>query len=473
MFFSKHTPKKRIIRTPGENRIHPASFRDPNGSLYFENGNLVRKVNFIYKKNYDFLIKSGLYVKLVGKKYLIPHKELKVDKKDMQVYKVLKPDVVPFVSYPYEWCFSQLRDAALLTLAINKFCIKNGMILKDASAYNVLFKEGRPIFIDTLSFEIYNEGSPWVAYQQFCKHFLSPLLLAAYIDYRLMQLSKVFIDGIPLDLTSKLLPIKSRFNFSVLSNIHLQVKAQKALENKFVKRKIGYVSSNSLLAIMDNLENLISGLKLGIINSEWRDYYQDNSYKKSSLKNKKDIVRGLIRETGGVGMLWDLGANTGYFSKDIVTKNTIVINFDNDFLTTENNYKDVRERKLTNVLPLIMDLTNPSSNVGWANDERSSIIERGPCDVALALALIHHLAITNNLPFNLIAEFFSRICKWLIIEYVPKSDIQVRKMLINREDIFPKYTQTEFEAVFTKYFRLYKKMNVKNSERIVYLFKLK
>ena len=175
---------------------------------------LYRQINQEYRQDYETLIKSGLYERLIKDHLLISHEEVIVPPAEPQkVYKVIQPEIVGFISYPYEWCFSQLKDAALTTLAIQKIALDYGMCLKDASAYNIQFHEGRPILIDTLSFEIYSEGNPWVAYRQFCQHFLAPLTLMAYRDVRLSQLMRIYIDGIPLDLAGKLFPT-SRSLFS-------------------------------------------------------------------------------------------------------------------------------------------------------------------------------------------------------------------------------------------------------------------
>lgn len=470
MAYSKTIPKIEKKKVPKRNNFHPASFRDPSGSLIFKNDRLFRQVNFVYKENYNLLITSGLYESLVSEHLLISHKEVKLWK-SRGVYKILEPQLIPFISYPYEWCFSQLKDAALLTLKIVERSLDKGLILKDASAYNVQFLNGYPILIDTLSFEKYREGEPWVAYQQFCRHFLSPLLLASYKDYRLMQLSKNFIDGISLDLTSLLLPPKSYLNFSVLSNIHLHAKSEKIMQKRFSKRKDIFISKHSLMAILDSLESFISGLKLKTGESEWQNYYQENSYDEKSLKNKRGIVKSLLKRISPLKSVWDLGANTGYFSKDMLPKNILVVNFDNDFLAIERNYQDIKKKKLSNTLPLVMDLMNPSSGVGWMNEERDSLIDRGPCDVVLALALVHHLMISNNLPFSHIADFLSHICRWLIIEYVPKDDLQIKKMLINRKDIFSDYNQSGFEKDFSTPFSIKGKVGITNSNRVIYLMK--
>ncbi|MEN6436739.1 MAG: SAM-dependent methyltransferase, partial [Anaerolineaceae bacterium] len=190
-----------------KNNIHSASFRDPSGFLFWSDGILYRQVNVSYQTHYDALMQSGLYAQLIKRGHLVRHEE--VDQKPAYpeiAYKVIAPEKVSFISYPYEWSFSELRDAALLTLEVCNLALEKGLVLKDASAYNIQFVDGRPVLIDTLSFEKYQEGAPWVAYRQFCQHFLAPLALMAYTDIRLSQLMRVYIDGIPLDLASKLLP---------------------------------------------------------------------------------------------------------------------------------------------------------------------------------------------------------------------------------------------------------------------------
>ncbi len=210
------------------NQKHNASFRDPSGFLFSHEGVLYRQVNQAYAADFSRLMDSGLYDKLIKAGLLIPHFESDIKPPQPELaYKVIRPEGVPFISYPYEWSFGELKDAALATLSIQKRALKMGMTLKDASAYNIQFHQGRPVLIDTLSFEIYKEGEPWVAYRQFCQHFLAPLALMAYRDIRLSQLMRVYIDGIPLDLASELLPMRTRFNLGLATHIHLHASAQK------------------------------------------------------------------------------------------------------------------------------------------------------------------------------------------------------------------------------------------------------
>lgn len=445
------------------------SFRDPSGSVFLDAGRVFRNINYYYKNNFDLLISSGLHQSLVQSKLLIPHRTLPPPPGNSGVYKILQPDIIPFISYPFEWCFSQLKDAALLTLAINLQSLKHGMVLKDASAYNVQFLNAKPIFIDTLSFDRYHEGEPWIAYQQFCRHFLAPLLLASYLDPRLIWLSRNFIDGIPLDLVSKVLPLKSYLSFSVLSHLHFHSKVQSSMDAKLAKRKVPHLPKNSLLSLLTSLVDFISSLKLGTEKSEWADYYSANNYTPSSFKDKQRIIHGFISGVSGVHSVWDLGSNTGLFTRALGLHSANIVNMDYDILATEKDYREVSEQRLPHILPLCIDLTNPSPAIGWANEERASLVSRGPCDLALALALIHHLAITNNLPFSKIAQFLNKICHNLIIEFVPKNDSQVVAMLQNREDIFDNYTQEKFETEFSKYFSVKQRVRIQNSERFMYL----
>ena len=177
-----------------ENRKIKSSFRDPSGFLFVNEGNLYRQINKSYQNEFDKIMDSGLYDELVEKELLIPHEESSTESPQSEkCYKIIKPKLIDFISYPYEWSFSQLKDAALITLKIQKIALEYGLTLKDCSAYNVQFFNGKPIFIDTLSFEIYQEGQFWKGYRQFCQHFLSPLALMSHKDIRLNQLLKIFL----------------------------------------------------------------------------------------------------------------------------------------------------------------------------------------------------------------------------------------------------------------------------------------
>ena len=448
--------------------IEHSSFRDPSGFLFYQNGVLYRQINKSYKDNYEFFMKSGLYENLVEKGLLISHVETDIAKKTDDGFKVIKPDLIPFVSYPYEWSFSQLKNAALVTIEIQKIAMKYDMMLKDASSYNIQFKGNKPIFVDTLSFEKYKEGKTWKAYRQFCQHFFSPLALMSNKDIRLGQLLKIYIDGIPLDLTSKLLPMRTRTVFSLLSHIHAHAKSQKHYEGKEINVKKIKIGRRSLEGLIESLHSGIKKMNWSQEDTEWGNYYSDTNYSDTAFEEKKNIILEFLKNFKPE-MVWDLGANTGLFSRISSNMGIDTISFDLDPAAVEKNYLDCVKNNDAKLLPLLLDLTNPSANIGWENNERMSFMERGSVDLVLALALIHHLVISNNVPLSKLANFFSRISKYLIIEFIPKTDSQVKRLLITREDIFPNYTKENFETEFEQYFRIKKSFSLSDSERILYI----
>ena len=452
-----------------------ASFRDPSGFLFSRNGILYRQINRAYEHDYARLMDSGLYDRLVKAGLLIPHVEVdQFPAESEAAFKVIQPERVPFISYPYEWSFSQLKDAALATLNIQNRALKFDLSLKDASAYNIQFVRGKPTLIDTLSFEIYKEGEPWVAYRQFCQHFLAPLALMAYRDVRLSQLLRVYIDGVPLDLASGLLPAKTKFNFGLLTHIHIHAGAQKRYSDKAVKPHTGAlrVNKQALTGLTENLESTIRKLTWDPAGTEWGDYYENTNYTDGAFEHKKQLVREWAVEKKPA-LVWDLGGNTGVFSREAASSGAFAVSFDIDPAAVEQNYRTVKTKKEQNVLPLMLDLTNPSPALGWNNNERDSFVTRGPVDMALALAVIHHLAISNNVPLMQLSKFFAARCKWLVIEFVPKSDSQVQKLLASREDIFTEYTRDGFEKAFCERFIVHQSVSVRDSERVLYLMERK
>jgi len=457
------------MKKPSSPAAVAASFRDPSGFVYESGGVLYRQVNIPYQAHYDHLMQSGLYDALVSQGLLLRHEEVETISPAPELcYKIIRPQPLPFISYPYEWCFSQLRDAALLTLELMRMGLQHEMILKDASAYNVQFVASGPVFMDTLSFEKYQPNTPWVAYRQFCQHFLAPLALMALTDIRLGQLLRVYLDGVPLDLAASLLPAKARFNVGLLSHIFMHAKSQKHYAGKTeIKNKNPHMSRLALQGLIDHLLVTTRKLRWQPAGTEWADYYEDTNYSEKGLTEKKELVKSFLAKIKPA-TVWDLGANTGVFSYAAAELGANTLAFDIDPAAVEKNYRSCRKRRQPAVVPLLMDLTNPSAALGWALEERQSLAQRGPADTVLALALIHHLAIGNNVPLERIARFFSQVGKTLIIEFVPKTDSQVARLLVTREDIFDHYLQAEFEAAFQNHFRIDEKSAIADSRRVLY-----
>ena len=452
---------------------HAASFRDPSGFLFHHQGTLYRQVNRSYETDYDLLRNSGLYDLLTEKGLLIPHREVSLDlARSDEAVRILEPELVPFISYPYEWCFSQLKDAALATLRIQRLALKKGLTLKDASAYNIQFTGGRPVLIDTLSFTAYREGEPWVAYRQFCQHFLAPLAIMASRDIRLAALLRSNIDGVPLDLAAGLLPWRSRFSPGLLMHIHAHAHSQKKHESSRSAGKTTRVTRNALLGILDSLKGAVSRLNWRPGGTEWGEYYDDTNYSDSSLQTKKDLVGTMLDKTDS-RTVWDVGANNGYFSQVASERGLFTLAADIDPSAVEQNWRACRKGGRPHMLPLVMDLTNPSPALGWGHRERDSFLDRGPADTVIALALVHHLAISNNVPLDRLAEFFARAGRHLIIEFVPKTDSQVQRLLATREDVFPTYNQAGFEQAFSGRFEIVDQTGIQGSERTLYLMRRK
>jgi len=446
------------------------SFRDPSGFVYTRDGTLYRQVNKSFRQTFEAFLASGLYDELAQEGLLVPHRQVGLElSATPDAYAVLQPDRVGFISYPYEWSFGQLQDAAALTLDIQRRALARGFTLRDSSAYNVQFQSGRPLFIDTLSFEPLVEGKPWTAYKQFCQHFLLPLTLMSSRDVRFGQLLRSYLDGIPLDLGSALLPRRTWARLSTLLHIHLHAWALGRYSNTAAgsATKGRSMSRQGLLTLVKNLSDATRRLSWRASGTEWAEYVDDNNYTAAASQAKRDLVIGHLRRVKA-RTVWDLGANTGEYSRAAREVAQQVISFDVDPAAVERNYRRVRAEGETGILPLLLDLTNPSAGQGWAGRERLSLEERGPADAVLALALVHHLAIGHNLPLDQIARYFARIGRHLVIEFVPKSDSQVKRLLLSRPDIFPHYTKDGFEQAFSRHFTIESSSPIQDSDRGLY-----
>ncbi len=448
-----------------------SSFRDPGGFVFRHEGRLLRQVNRCAADDFRLLQGSGLYDELVAKGLLVAHREVSLDlARNADAIAVIEPDPIPFISYPYEWCFTQLKDAALATLRIQSLALGKGLVLKDASAYNIQFRQGQPVLIDTLSFTAYHDGEPWAAYRQFCQHFLAPLALMAQRDVRLGALLREHIDGVPLDLAARLLPWRSRLQPGLLMHIHAHAASQRRHAGRQGSGRNVRVSRRSLEGIVDSLRRTIQGLRWRPGATEWGDYYNATNYTDAAMEHKRTLVSAFLVETGA-GIVWDLGANDGTFTRLAAEQGRLVVAADLDPAAVERNWLHCRQGRQPQMLPLLMDLTNPSPALGWAHAERLSLLQRGPAGTVMALALVHHLAISNNVPLDVLARFLAAAGTHLIIEFVPKSDSQVQRLLSTREDIFPHYDLTGFRDAFSADFEMMREEPVAGTERTLFLLR--
>lgn len=450
----------------------PASFRDPSGFVFRRDGVLYRQVNASFEAEWRALEADGLLRRLQAQDLLIAHETVEptMAADPSRAIAVIAPEPVPFISYPYEWTFGEMKDAALLTLDLQAQASAAGFTLRDASAYNIQFHHGRPILIDTLSFEPARPDAPWVAYRQFCEHFLAPLALMAHRDVRLGLLQREFVDGIPLDLAATLLPGRTRFGVGLGSHVHLHARAQRRYADRGPSTEAARerrVGSTRRAALLDSLRRTVEKLRWEPSGTEWADYDRQTSYTDEATRAKEDLVRQFLEEAGG-DVVWDMGANIGRFSAIAASLGRRVVAWDVDAAASERHYRNLRAAGHADVLPLVEDLMNPSPALGWAGRERHSITDRADADVVLALALVHHLAIARNVPLPAIADWFASLGPGLVIEFVPKGDPMVDRLLATREDIFPDYTLDGFRAAFADRYEILAEMPIAASPRTLF-----
>lgn len=455
------------------------SFRDPAGVVFRRNGVVHRHVRPSGFAAYRRLMSSGLYAALVGERLLVPHEDLGPEPGSGESATVLRPQQIPMISYPYEWSLSQLRDAALVTLRAHALALRYGMVLKDASAFNVQFVGCEPLLIDTLSFAPY-EGGPWLAYRQFCQHFYGPLVLGASRDARLVGISRQFIDGVPLTLVSRLLPRLSYLRPGPLLHLHLHARAETAWSKAdgrpgHATSASGFAPASTTSPTPSRLEALAQSLERGVnaitwsTRSAWSNYYAAReSYADAAFAHKDRVVADWLSRAAP-STVWDLGANTGHFSRLAAAAGARTVALDADAACVDVLYRDLRQdATATGVLPLVMDLANPSPAIGWANAERMTLAERGPADLIMALAVAHHLAIGNNVPLLALAAYLASLGRRAIIEFVPKADPMVQGLLRSRADVFDDYTEVGFEQAIERYFTIDERVTLTPSTRTLY-----
>ncbi len=456
--------------------VDPASFRDPAGYVFRRDGVLYRAIQPMAAADWAAFADSGLAAELTGRGLLVDHEPAAVELAPRPgAALVIRPRELTLISYPYEWAFSQLRAAALLTLEVQRRALTRGMWLRDASAYNVQFDAGRPILIDSLSFETADLTAPWPAYRQFCKHFLAPLALMAHRDVRCGLMLRDFIDGLPLDLAAGLLPGRTRLG-GLLPHLHLHAAADRlpqqgqisgAADQRAEPARARAMTMTRHEALLDSLRRTVEGLKLEF-DSHWLSYGHQTSYSPAGMASKREIVERMLAAAGGT-VIWDLGANVGTYSDLAAGPGRQVIAFDQDAAVVELLWRNLTAEQRTGILPLVMDLANPSPALGWAHTERRSLFQRGPADVIMALALVHHLAIGNNVPLPHIAELLAGAGRKVVVEFVPKEDPMTQQLLAARRDVFADYTLDAFRAALNEQFTVSEEAPVADSLRSLFL----
>lgn len=453
---------------------HQASFRDPSGYMFYEGDTLRRAINPIYFPQYQRLKNSGFFDTLIKKGLLIPHVE--TSESDEQI--VITPEPIPFITNPYEWSFEQYKHAALLTLQIQKYALSKGFILKDASAYNVTFHKGKAIFIDTLSFDFYEENTPWRAYKQFIMHFFGPLVLAKYHGTEVFKMMQSHIDGIPVQLLASLLPSKTKFSSTLFTNIHLLAKMERKHSEDYAgESKAAKLSKKAQNNLLEGLFEYIKKLELQEV-TEWGNYYDKTNYDETAFEAKKTLIRDWVGALQPQSLI-DIGGNDGTFARTVLNAVPQVLVTDIDTNAVDHNYRQVQQNKETNMLPFVCDVLQPAPGIGFNNTERGSLIDRlvklQP-DVTLALALIHHITLSGNVPFVKSAEFFAKFASDLIIEFPTRDDSWVQSLLMRKREFinhFDFYNQENFESGYAQYYTFEAVTAIEGTRRILYRMKRK
>jgi len=433
--------------------IEVSSFRDPAGSVVIKDGKIFRYIYKPYFDDYEYFM-STLYNELVEEGLIVPHTE--VSRGDDFI--LIKPERVPLISYPYEWCFAMLRDAALQTLEINERAMYHGLCLKDASAYNIQYFNGKMTLIDTLSFMRWKPGQPWYAYPQFLRHFVDPLLLMANRVADFNKLSEIYLDGIPSKFTASLMPARTRLQVGYWAHLFMHTMGGNST------RQDVQMPVYALKSLLGNLKSLLMGLKYKPVN-DWTHYADAGSYSENALSHKYIVVAEMVKRLLP-GTLADLGANNGLYSILAAQNHHKVYSIDSVHDCVQNIYTTVN-----GVLPLVADICNPPPAIGWDNTERKSLLSRLNVDTIMALALIHHLCIANNVPLHKVARLFYDHCRHLIVEFVPPEDKQAVKLRGIKN--IPQYDYSTFISELTAYFTIKQEIRINDSQRILFLMEKK
>jgi ribosomal protein L11 methylase PrmA len=462
-------------------RFEEGSFRDRSGRIVYSAGTVFRVLSDEALTVWESLSEKKFFKELMSQGKLVATERVGNDTlKNFDSAEnwaaVLKHEKIPFVSYPYEWTFSMLKDAAILQLELLTASLREGFILKDATPYNVQWKGANPVFIDILSFKQLSKGEPWTGYKQFCEMFLFPLLLISHKDIPFHSWMRGSIDGIPVESFARLLSLKDLLKRGVFMHAYLQSKLQNKYGNnrssvRTELKSVGF-SEELIRRNILGLRKIVEGLEWRRVKSEWSDYASDNTYTSEDHEKKADFVRKAA-ESKHWKLAWDLGCNVGIFSRIAAKNSDYVVAMDADHLTIERLYHELEKEKSQNILPLVMNLADSSPGLGWRGQERKSMLERGKPDLILCLALIHHMVISANIPLHEFVRWLSEIGASVVIEFPLKEDAMVRHLLRNKDDQYSEYTLPEFEKLISKHFHVQAREELSSQTRVLFFLQPK
>ena len=462
----------------GSDRVEreASSFRDPGGSIFTRDGRIFRAIHPRLLKDWNDFSSSPFFQDLQRERLLVRTRlaSQELDPAPRGVTPggvVVEHERIPFISYPYEWSFTMLRDAALLQIDLVERCLLHDLILKDSSAYNIQFIGCKPIFIDVLSFVRLAPGDAWVGYHQFCKMFLYPLMLQAYKRVPFQSWVRGELEGLDPVIVSRLFSLRDLLRPGVFTHVHLQAWMQKRLAASHVsvrgKIKKAGLSKAAIMHNLLGLRRLVRKLKPQEDDSPWLGYTQAHSYSPQALHQKEDFVLRAL-QSRRPRLVWDLGCNIGYFSRLAAQHADQVVAIDADASSVDHLYNSLKEEKSENILPLVANLANLSPDQGWGGRERRSLLDRGKPDLTLCLALIHHLAISCNIPAESFVGWLAGLGCSLVIEFVDKGDPWVQELLLNKEDTYDEYNRHAFEECMKKHFQVEDRLELPGGTRFLY-----
>ncbi len=457
-------------------RFDAGSFRDRESRVFYRDSRVLRALSQPALDDWRALAASSFFDRLQEAGKIVPTRELDSGELDSEELgppwvAVLEHERIPYVSYPYEWSFSMLRDAALVQLDLLLAALSEDMVLKDSSSYNIQWRGPKPAFIDITSFERRTEGDPWAGYLQFCQLFLYPLLLTAHRDVPFAPWLRGAIDGITPEECNRLFSWRDRLRPGVLADVYLQAKlhARTADKEGHVRqdmRKAGF-RKELIVHNVQRLRKIVRKLAWRRQASEWSAYAETSSYDRENQTIKETFVARAAAHRPWP-LVWDLGANTGVFSRIAAEHADYVVAFDADHLAIEHLYRSLRQDGPGNILPLVSNLADPSPALGWRHRERKALAERPSPDLTLCLALIHHLSLTANVPVAEIVDWLASLSTHLVIEFVTKDDAMVKKLLQNKDDIYDDYEQEVFEKLLGHRFEIVEQETFHDGTRTLY-----
>ena len=451
------------------------SFRDPLSRVFVGNGEVVRAFTAIGAKDIEKVWKKPSIQNALASGELIESNLVEpssVGLNEPWVTAMTHP-LIPFISYPYEWTFSMLKDAAQLQLKLTRETLADGIGLKDATPYNVQFIGSRPQFIDAGSFEKRRKGDPWYGYRQFCEMYLYPLMMQGYLGVGFQQFLRGSVNGISPDTMRKLLPASIRHpRKGRLTHVVLHAAAQNRFADSDNNMKSDAAKAGMNAQVLDatlrKLQGIVKKISLGDKKSTWSEYSERGHYIESSLDEKQKFVRDAVASAPRK-QVWDIGCNDGVFSRIAAAHADYVVAMDADPLVVDRLYNTLKAEKNEQILPLYVDLTDSGGGVGWRGQERPGVFDRGRPDIVMALAVIHHMAITFHVPLASQLDMFRDLTPELIIEMPHADDPMVRKLLTNKRDgIHDDFTLEEFERLLNERFTVKSKMLLSSGTRTIF-----